>query len=107
MVSFFQPFTEGDEPVQCISTLLFTHVMKEIEKDLWMSIVVTHPESLYNMKVDAKEEAETIANNKFHTSLFREEDSKIFHKLIDIFYRYFQLFHGNMRALIARHPDSF
>ena len=39
--------------------------MKEIEKDIWLNIVVTHPETIYGQKIDPKEEAETIANNKF------------------------------------------
>ena len=28
IVSFFQPFTEDDNPVECICTQLFTHVIK-------------------------------------------------------------------------------
>ncbi len=63
--------------------------MKQIEKDIWLNIVVTHPETIYGTRVGAKEEAETIANNKFQASLFREEDSKIFHKLLDVYYKYF------------------
>ena len=89
IVSFFLPFTDNQEPVQCISTLSFTHVLKQIEKDLWLNMVITHPDTLYGGKQDPKEEAETIANNKFQVSLFREEDSKIFHKLLDAFYKYF------------------
>ena len=53
------------QPIQCISTLHFTHVMKEIEKNIWLNIVVQHPEQLYNIKVDAVQESETIANAKF------------------------------------------
>lgn len=71
--------------------------MKEIEKNIWLNIVVQHPEQLYNLKSDAVSEAETIANAKFQTSIFREEDSKIFLKVIDTYYKYFYLFHGEMR----------
>jgi hypothetical protein len=39
--------------------------MKEVEKDIWLNIVVTHPETIYGTRPDPKEEAETIANNKF------------------------------------------
>lgn len=63
--------------------------MKEIEKDIWLNIVVTHPETIYGPRIDAKEEAETIANAKFNVSLFREEDSKIFYRLLDVYYKYF------------------
>jgi hypothetical protein len=39
--------------------------MKEVEKNIWLNIIVQHPETLYNIKVDAVSEAETIANAKF------------------------------------------
>ena len=107
IVSFFLPFTQSEEPIQCISTLNFTHVMKEVEKDIWLNIVVTHPETLYGQRPDPKEEAETIANNKFHVSLFREEDSKIFYRLLDTFHNYFILFHGPMRELWNKAEEQF
>lgn len=109
VVSFFQPFTSESEPIQCISTVNFTHVLKEVEPSVWLNIVLTHPESLYGQRAapDSKEEAETIANAKFHTSLFREEDSKIFHKLLDAFYKYFTLFHGSIKGLQASQPLVF
>lgn len=65
IVSFFLPFTDNQEPVECISTLSFTHVMKQVETNIWLNIVITHPETLYGPRQDPKEEAETIANNKF------------------------------------------
>ena len=108
IVSFFLPFTgESEEPVQCISTLNFTHVMKEMEKDIWLNIVIQHPESLYNIKVDPVQESETIANTRFQTSMFREEDSKIFYQLLDAYYKYFYLFHGSFRALFEGHEQNF
>ena len=70
-------------------------------------MVITHPEQIYGQRPDPKEEAETIANNKFHVSLFREEDSKIFHKLIGVYYKFLVLFHGPVRDLWANHQDSF
>jgi hypothetical protein len=78
--------------------------MKEVEPSLWVNIVLTHPESLYGKRAtpETKEESETIANGKFHTSLFREEDSKIFHRLVDAFHKYFQLFHGSIRGLFEK-----
>jgi hypothetical protein len=72
-------------------------------------MVIMHPEGLYGQRAppDSKEEAETIANSKFHTSLFREEDSKIFHKLLDVYHKYFMLFHGNMKPLFETQPYQF
>ena len=109
IVSFFQPFTSEAEPVQCISTVNFTHVMKEIEPGVWLNVVLTHPDALYGQRAppDSKEEAETIANSRFHTSLFSEEDAKIFHRILDAFHRYFKLFHGQVRSLFERHPYTF
>ena len=108
-MSFFQPFTTDQEPIQCISTVNFTHVTKEVEPSLWLNMVLTHPENLYGQRAapDSKEESETIANNKFHAAPFREEDSKIFHRLLDAYHRYFTLFHGEIRQLYARHPFTF
>lgn len=109
VVSFFQPFTTDSEPVQCISTVNFTHVTKEVEPSLWLNMVITHPETLYGQRAvpDSKEEAETIANSKFHTSLFREEDARIFHRLLDAYHRYFQLFHGSIRGQYEKQNPLF
>jgi hypothetical protein len=75
--------------------------MKEVEPSLWLNMVLTHPDTLYGQRQapDSKEESETIANSKFHASLFREEDAKIFHRLLDALHKYFQLFHGPIRNL--------
>jgi hypothetical protein len=83
--------------------------MKEVEPSLWLNIVLTHPENLYGQRAspDSKEESETIANNKFHAAPFREEDSKIFHRLLDVYHKYFTLFHGNIRSLFEKHPFTF
>ena len=70
-------------------------------------MVITHPETLYGQRQTAKEEMETIANTKFRANLFREEDSKIFYKLLDVYYRYFSLFHGTFRELHQKHEDTF
>lgn len=81
--------------------------MKEVEKDIWLNLVIQHPEALYNYKIDLTAEAETIANNKFQTSFFREEDSKIFYKLLDAYYKFFFLFHGPIKELYEKHPKTF
>lgn len=47
IVNFFMPFSEENKPIEVITTSQFTHVMKQVEPDLWLSIVIQHPESLY------------------------------------------------------------
>lgn len=83
--------------------------MKEVEPSLWLNIVLTHPDTLYGQRAapDSKEEAETIANNKFHAAPFREEDSRIFNRLLDAYHKYFTLFHGSIRAIWNNHPYTF
>ena len=72
-------------------------------------MVLTNPDNLYVQRAapDSTEESETIANNKFHAAPFREEDSKIFHRLLDAYHRYFTLFHGPIRILSEKHPFTF
>jgi hypothetical protein len=64
IVSFFGSFTEEDDPIQCVCTLQFTHLIKEVEPSKWLSIVIKHPEGLYQPITDAESEADTIANFK-------------------------------------------
>ena len=40
IVSFFQPFTSEEEPIECISTLQFTHLIKQVEPNIWLNIVL-------------------------------------------------------------------
>jgi hypothetical protein len=66
-VNFFMPFSEESKPIEVITTSQFTHVMKQVEPNLWLSIVIQHPETLYGAQVAAKQElddedGETIAN---------------------------------------------
>lgn len=49
-------------------------------------MVLQHPDNIYGERKTGEEEAETIANSKFQTSIFQEEDSKIFSKVITIFH---------------------
>jgi len=65
IVSFFSPFTDEADPIECISTLEYTHLTKQVESDIWLNIVVQHPDSIYGERQSADMEAETIANNKF------------------------------------------
>lgn len=83
--------------------------MKQVEPNLWLNLILTHPETLYGQRAppDSKEESETIANTRFHNSLFREEDSRIFHRILDAFHRYFCLFNGSIRTLWEKQPYTF
>mmetsp|Transcript_4718 Transcript_4718/g.8059 ORF Transcript_4718/g.8059 Transcript_4718/m.8059 type:complete len:190 (+) Transcript_4718:220-789(+) len=90
------PFTEEDDPVECICTLQFTHLIKQVEKDKWLSLIIRHPEGLYGEKKPLEEEAETIANQKFQTSPFQEEDARIFMRVLENYHKFFCLFHGSI-----------
>jgi len=46
-VNFFLPFSRDDSPIECIATSKFTHVMKQVEKNMWLNMVVEHPDTLY------------------------------------------------------------
>ena len=65
IVSFFTPFTDEDDPIECISTLSYTHLIKQVEPDIWLNLVISHPDTIYGERLAADVEAETIANNKF------------------------------------------
>ena len=47
IVNFFMPFSGSDAPIECIATNKYTHVVQQVEKDLWLNVVITHPEELY------------------------------------------------------------
>jgi len=106
IVSFFQPFTGDEDPIECISTLKYTHLTKQVEPDIWLNMVIQHPDTIYGERQSNDVEAETIANNKFQTSLFQEEDSKLFHKVLTQFHSFFCMFHGSLTSLVDRHFAS-
>ena len=56
IVNFFLPFSEVDRPIEVIATSTFTHVMKQVEPNLWLNIVIQHPESLYGVDQGSKED---------------------------------------------------
>lgn len=107
MIAFFAEFSQG-EPVEVISTLNFTHILKEMEPDIWLSMVILHPDKLYAYQNTAEaSKEETIANSEFQVSHFREEDSRVFHKLLDVYYNLFYLFHGKVQGLWESHNEQF
>ncbi len=62
IVNFFQPFTEDEAPIECIATLHFSHLIKQVETNIWLNIVIQHPENIYGARKTLEEESETIAN---------------------------------------------
>lgn len=40
IVSFFMPFTDAEDPIECISTNCYTHLTKQVEPDIWLNIVL-------------------------------------------------------------------
>jgi len=65
------PFSKDNKPIECIATSKFTHVMKQVEPNLWLNMVIQHPESLYSAAKGAsgedtvqanQDDGETIAN---------------------------------------------
>lgn len=55
-----------------MTTHQFTMVVKEVEPEYWLVMVVTH-ENLYS---DVSQATETISNLKKLSSVFEEEDSE-------------------------------
>lgn len=49
IVNFFIDFSDKKAPVECIATSTFTHVLSQVEPNIWLNIVITHPESLYGV----------------------------------------------------------
>ncbi len=84
--------------------------MKQVEKNLWLNMVVEHPDTLYGKgdpdSQTSDVDGETIANIKFSYSQFTEQDSKIFYLLLEQYYNYMKLFHGNLTDLVAHHTKS-
>ena len=79
IVSFFKPFSEVEAPIECIATSTHTHVVSQVEPNIWLNIVIQHPDSLYgvdNRNQDSNGDGsgggapsgETIANARFQYS---------------------------------------
>ena len=111
IVNFFKPFSEVEAPIECIATSTHTHVVSQVEPNIWLNIVIQHPESLYgvdNRSQDGNADGsgggapsgETIANARFQYSQFREEDSRILFQVLKQYYSFLVLFHGKLRTTI-------
>ena len=111
IVNFFMPFSRDDSPIECIATSKFTHVMKQVEKNMWLNMVVEHPDTLYgkgesDQQTASDVDGETIANAKFTYSQFTEQDSRIFYLLLEQFYSYLRLFHGSLIEQVETHTKA-
>ncbi len=40
IVSFFKPFSEIEAPIDCIATSTHTHVISQVEPNLWLNMVI-------------------------------------------------------------------
>ena len=110
-MNFFLPFSREDAPIECIATSKFTHVMKQVEKNLWLNMVIQHPDTLYgkgetDQQAASDIDGETIANAKFTYSQFTEQDSRIFYLLLEQYYNYLRLFHGTLESQVEQHTKA-
>ena len=109
------PFSKDNQPIECIATSRFTHVMKQVEPNLWLNMVIQHPESLYCAAKGAsgedtvqanQDDGETIANTQFQYSQFTEDDSQIFYQLLSQYYAFIKLSHGYLSDQIKYHIEA-
>ena len=40
IVNFFKPFSENEAPIECIATSTHTHVLSQVEKNIWLNVVI-------------------------------------------------------------------
>jgi len=85
--------------------------MKQVEKNMWLNMVVEHPDTLYgkgesDQQTASDVDGETIANAKFTYSQFTEQDSRIFYLLLEQFYSYLRLFHGSLIEQVETHTKT-
>ena len=40
IVNFFKPFSEVEAPIECIATSTHTHVLSQVEPNLWLNMVI-------------------------------------------------------------------
>lgn len=92
VIEFMKAFvTEDDDydsnPVETVSTTMFTITVKEVFEGIYLCLIVTH-ENLYSDNVQENESV-TISNYTQKQSMFREEDSGIFKSTLQLYYDMF------------------
>ena len=104
MRAFWLDEEEYDKnPIETINTTLFTIWIKEVEKDLFLCLLLSH-ENLYT---DNWGEHSDISMSSFAPTygVFKEEDSQILNETLKLYYDLFCLFHNNFKDLYDRSPQ--
>jgi hypothetical protein len=92
-----------DNPVETINTTLFTACIKEIEKDMFLCLILTH-ENLYTDNA-GEHLTQTISGFTSTRSLFREEDTHILIDTLYLYYDLFSLFHLSFRKVFEKSKE--
>ena len=89
-----------DGPIETINTTLFTVWVKEVEKDMFLCLILSH-ENLYTDNAD-KFSTLSISNFEGKQGVFKEEDTVILNHTMKLYYDLFCLFHFSFRKVLER-----
>lgn len=92
-------------PVEVITTTLFTISIKEIEKDMFLCLVMSH-ENLYSDNCEEHTDV-SISNYSQEASMFREEDTSIVKQTLELYYDLYRLFHPPMTEMYQKDLGMF
>ena len=109
VIEFMRDFTtEKDDydnnPVDIISTTLFTIWVKEVETNLFLWMIVSH-DNLY--KDNLVNDSKTIWNSNHISSIFSDDDTDIFKDVLKLYYDLFWLFHNSFNFLLTKEKSLF
>ena len=91
------------KPIDKVSTNEFTLVVREIERDYWLAIIIKHS----NLFSDSPYTVEdSISNMTIKSSMFTEPDNEIFQDLLTQYYEILFMFHGPVTKLFLTNPDQ-
>lgn len=88
-----------DNPVDTVTTNLFTISVKEFEQNLFLCLVLSH-ENLYTDHYTTHDKV-TISSFEPSYSIFREEDTTIFKDTLKMYYDLFCLFHHSLTGKLT------
>lgn len=108
VIEFMRAFTNEnddyhDHPIEIINTTLFTIVIKEVEKDMFLWLILSHANLFSDNNYDHVDDS--ISNFTPEPSLFREEDTSVFKDVLRLYYDLFCLFHHSLRILFEKDPS--
>ena len=89
-----------ENPIETVNTTLFTLWIKEVEKDLFLCLILSH-DNLYQDSLLNSEEL-TISSFESTTSIFREEDTHVFKDVLKLYYDLFWLFHHSLSVIVQK-----